>query len=156
VFGDSIRLVTGNTSDPATLRLAGLLFIAIILCRNGAEVLFRGPLVDFGDPSATASGIRNAIGTFRLAIAADIVMAAADAAPAILLYVIFRPVAQVLALAAMVFRLIQSVMVAMNLLHMQSALILTTGARDPVTEALGVVPPPCRAYPAGGGHGNLA
>ncbi|SIS88931.1 protein of unknown function [Roseivivax lentus] len=63
-----------------------------------------------------------------MAIAADIVMAAADAALAILLYVIFRPVAPVLALAAMVFRLIQSVMIAMNLMHMQSALLLITGA----------------------------
>ena len=55
-------------------------------------------------------------------------MAAADAALAILLYLVFRPVAPVLALAAMVFRLIQSVMIAMNLMHMQSALLLITGA----------------------------
>jgi len=55
-------------------------------------------------------------------------MAAADAALAILLYVIFCPVAPVLALAAMVFRLIQSVMIALNLMHMQSALLLITGA----------------------------
>jgi hypothetical protein len=55
-------------------------------------------------------------------------MAAADAALAILLYLVFRPVAPVLALAAMVFRLIQSVMIAMNLMQMQSALLLVTGA----------------------------
>jgi hypothetical protein len=116
-----------SRSPAAALRLAGLLYLVIIVCGLGAEMLFRGPLVDFGAPSATASAIRNAVGTFRLAIAADILMAAADAALAILLYIIFRPVAPVLALAAMVFRLIQSVMIAMNLMHMQSALLLITG-----------------------------
>lgn len=122
------------TYSPATLRLAGLLYLAIIVCGISAEVLFRGPLVDFDDPSATVSAIKNAIGTFRLAIAADIVMATADAALAILLYVIFRSVAPVLALAAMVFRLIQSVIIAMNLMHMQSALLLITGAPELATE----------------------
>ncbi len=122
------------TYSPATLRLAGLLYLAIIVCGISAEVLFRGPLVDFDDPSATVSAINNATGTFRLAIAADIVMATADAALAILLYVIFRSVAPVLALAAMVFRLIQSVIIAMNLMHMQSALLLITGAPDLATE----------------------
>jgi len=120
--------MTYSNQSPATLRFAGLLYLAIIICGISAEVLFRGPLVDFGDPAGTASAIRNAVGTFRLAIAADIVMAAADAALAILLFIIFRPVAPVLALAAMVFRLIQSVMIAMNLMHMQSALLLITGA----------------------------
>jgi hypothetical protein len=120
--------MTHSAQSPAFLRLAGLLYLVIIVCGISAEVLFRGPLVDFADPAATASAIRNATGTFRLGIAADIVMAAADAALAILLYVIFRPVAPVLALVAMVFRLIQSVMIAMNLMHMQSALLLITGA----------------------------
>ena len=120
--------MTYSTPSPATLRLAGLLYLVIIACGISAEILLRGPLVEFGDPAATASAIRNAVGPFRQAIAADIVMAAADAALAILLYVIFCPVAPVLALAAMVFRLIQSVMIALNLMHMQSALLLITGA----------------------------
>ena len=120
--------MTYQTTSTSTLRLAGVLYLIIILCGLSAELLFRGPLVDFGDATATAEAIRGAVGTFRLAIAADIVMAAADAALAILLYIIFRPVAPVLALAAMVFRLIQSVMIAMNLMQMQSALLLVTGA----------------------------
>ncbi len=131
--------MTHTSQSPATLRLAGLLYLTIIICGISAEVLFRGPLVDFADATATARAIGDATGAFRLAIAADIVMAAADAALAILLYIIFRPVAPVLALAAMVFRLIQSVMIAMNLMHMQSALLLITGAPDlaaPQAEAM--------------------
>lgn len=133
--------MTYSARTPATLRLAGLLYLVIIACGISAEILLCGPLVEFGDPTATASAIRNTVGTFRLAIAADIVMAAADAALAILLYVIFRPVAPILALAAMVFRLIQSAMIAMNLMHMQSALLLITGASGlatPEADALAV------------------
>ena len=120
--------MTYQIPSTAILRLAGLLYLTIIICGLSAEVFLRGPLVDFGNHAATAGAIREATGQFRLAIAGDIVMAAADAALAILLYLIFRPVAAVLALAAMVFRLIQSVMIAMNLMHMQSALLLITGA----------------------------
>jgi hypothetical protein len=120
--------MTDQTPSTAILRLAGLLYLTIIVCGLGAELLFRGTLVDFSNAAATAGAIREAVGKFRLAIAADIVMAAADAALAILLYLVFRPVAPVLALAAMVFRLVQSVMIAMNLMHMQSALLLITGA----------------------------
>lgn len=125
--------MTHSTQSPAMLRLAGLLYLVIIVCGISAEVLFRGPLVDFGDAAATANAIRDAVGTFRLAVAADIVMAVSDAALAIMLFIIFRPVAPMLALAAMVFRLIQSVMIAMNLMHLQSALLLITGVPDVLT-----------------------
>jgi hypothetical protein len=54
-------------------------------------------------------------------------MALADAALAILRYVIFRPVAPAMALAAMIFRLIQSVLIAGNLMNMQAAWLLLTG-----------------------------
>ncbi len=116
--------------EPSTLRLAGLLYLAIIVCGISAEVLLRGPLVDFGSAPATADAIRGASGSFRLAIAADIVMAAADAALAILLYIIFRPAAPILALGAMVFRLIQSVIIAANLLNLQAAWLLISGGAD--------------------------
>lgn len=117
-------------SAPSTARLAGILYLVIIVFGISAEVLFRGPLVDFGSAASTAAAIRDATGSFQLAIAADIVMAAADAALAILLYVIFRPVAPVLALAAMVFRLVQSVMIAANLMNMQAAWLLISGGQD--------------------------
>lgn len=120
--------MTYQFPSTSTLRLTGVLYLIIILCGLSAELLFRGPLVDFSDAAATGGAIRDAVGQFRLAIAADIIMASADAALAILLYIVFRPVAPVLALATMVFRLIQSVMIAMNLMQMQSALLLVTGA----------------------------
>jgi hypothetical protein len=56
-------IMTHSAQTPAFLRLAGLLYLVIIVCGISAEVLFRGPLVDFADPAATASAIRNATGS---------------------------------------------------------------------------------------------
>jgi hypothetical protein len=117
-------------ADFKTARLAGLLYLIIIVCGIFSEVALRGPLVDFADAGSTATAILGALDAYRLSIAADIVMAIADAGLAILLFVLFRPVAPGLALAAMVFRLIQSVMIGVNLMNMQAALLLIAGGQD--------------------------
>ena len=117
-------------SDVTTLRLAGLLYLVIIVFGISAEVLLRGPLIDYDSAAATAEAIRASAGTFKLAIAADVLMAVADAALAVLLFVIFRPYAPVLALTAMVFRLVQSVLIAGNLMNMQAAWLLLSGGQD--------------------------
>ena len=109
-------------------RLAGLLYLVVIVTGLGAELALRGPLIDLGDAEATAAHIRAAPGTFRLALAADLAMALCDAGLAILLYLIFRAVAPGLALAAMVFRLIQTVLVAANLLALVTAWLVLTRA----------------------------
>ena len=111
-------------------RPAGALYFAIILCGISAELLLRGPLVTLGNAAATADAIRANAGAFRAAIAADIVMSLADAGLALLLFWLFRPVSPRLALAALVFRLIQSVMIAMNLMFLQAAWLLLSGAQD--------------------------
>jgi len=75
------------------IRLAGLLYLIIIVAGLGAELGLRGPLIDFADAVGTATAILSAPGQFRLAIAADLIMALCDAALAILFYLIFRSVA---------------------------------------------------------------
>ncbi len=117
-------------TDLTMARFAGLLYLVIIVCGMCAEIALRGPLVDFANAGGTAAAILGAVDAYRMAIAADIVMAAADAGLAILLFLLFRPVAPGLALAAMIFRLIQSVMIGFNLMNMQSALLLLAGAQD--------------------------
>lgn len=110
------------------IRLAGLFYLIIILAGLGAELGLRGPLIDLSNAEGTATAILAAPGRFRLAIAADLVMALCDAGLAILLYLIFRSVAPGLALSAMVFRLIQTVLIAANLLAMQAAWLLISGS----------------------------
>tara|TARA_R110000744_G_scaffold380525_1_gene501765 strand:+ start:40699 stop:41388 length:690 start_codon:yes stop_codon:yes gene_type:complete len=109
-------------------RLAGLLYLVIIIAGLGAELGLRGPLIDLADAGGTAAAILAAPGQFRLAIAADIVMALSDAALAILLYLVFRAVAPGLALSAMVFRLIQTVLIAANLMALQAAWLILSAS----------------------------
>lgn len=115
-------------------RFAGLLYLVIIVTGLGAEFGLRGPLLDFSDADATATAILAAPGQFRLAIAADLVMTLSDAGLAILLFLIFRAVAPGSALAALVFRLLQAVLIATSLLALQAAWLLLTRA-DGLTDA---------------------
>lgn len=110
------------------MRLAGLLYLVIIIAGLGAELGLRGPLIDLGDADATAAAILGAPGRFRLAIAADLLMALCDAGLAILFYLMFRAIAPGLALTAMVFRLIQTVLIAANLMAVQAAWLLIAQA----------------------------
>lgn len=115
-------------------RLAGLLYLVIIIAGLSAELGLRGPLIDFGDADATGAAILAAPGRFRLAIAADLVMALSDAGLAILLYLVFRTMAPGLALSAMVFRLIQTVLIAASLMALLTAWLLLTRA-DQLSDA---------------------
>jgi hypothetical protein len=118
------------------MRFAGLLYLAIIVAGLSAELLLRGPLIHLDDASATAAAILSATGQFRLAIAADLVMAVCDAGLAIMLFLIFRSSAPRLALAAMVFRLIQTVLIAANLMSLQMAwLLLSRDVGQPIDQA---------------------
>lgn len=115
-------------------RLAGLLYLVIIVTGLGAELGLRGPLIDLADANGTAAAILGAPGRFRLAIAADLVMALSDAGLAILLYLIFRTMAPGLALSAMVFRLIQTVLIAVSLMALVTAWLVLTRA-DRIADA---------------------
>ncbi|MGS4947471.1 DUF4386 domain-containing protein [Meridianimarinicoccus sp. RP-17] len=120
-------------------RLSGLLYLVIIVTGLGAELGLRGPLIDLSDADATAAAILAAPGRFRLAIAADLVMALSDAGLAILLYLIFRTMAPGLALSAMVFRLVQAVLIAASLMALLTAWLVLTraeGLADAPTLAL--------------------
>ena len=126
--------LTLTTDFARKARLAGLLYLVIIIAGLGAELGLRGPLIDFSNASGTAAEILAAPGRFRLAIAADLVMALSDAGLAILLYLIFRGVAPGLALSAMVFRLIQTVLIAASLMALLTAWLLLMSA-DQLTDA---------------------
>ncbi|MFC6686845.1 DUF4386 domain-containing protein [Jhaorihella thermophila] len=109
-------------------RFAGLLYLVIIVTGLGAELALRAPLIDLGDADATAAAILAAPSQFRFAIAADIVMALSDAGLAILLYLIFRAMAPGLALSAMIFRLIQTVLIGASLMALLTAWLVLNRA----------------------------
>lgn len=108
----------------ATARLAGALYLVIIVCGIFGEAFVRGSLVVADNPAATAHNILAAPSLFRLGFVADTVMALSDVALAVLLYVLFKRVNETLALMAMVFRLLQAAILGTNLLNHYAALLV--------------------------------
>ena len=104
-------------------RFAGVCYLVIILCGVGSEVALRGPLIDFESAEWTAQAISADLMRFRLSIMADVVMALADAALAVMLFFMFQPVSAGLSLGALVFRLLQSGLIAAGLLNLQAAIV---------------------------------
>jgi hypothetical protein len=127
-------------------RLAGLLYLVIILCAGFAQGVVREGLVVAGDAQATADAIRGSMGLWRLGMAADLVAFMSDAGVAVLFYALLRPVGRTLALAAAAFRLLGHPAIASaNLLnHFAVTLLLgetsTAGALTPAQlDALSLV-----------------
>ncbi|MBD3754197.1 MAG: DUF4386 domain-containing protein [Gammaproteobacteria bacterium] len=109
-------------------RVAGFLYLIIIICGIGSEVFIRSNLVVSGDATITAANILASPALFRLGFAADLVMLLCDVAIAVLFYVLFKPVSSTLALMAAMFRLTQAAILGGNLLNYYAAsLILNAG-----------------------------
>ncbi|MCB1422756.1 MAG: DUF4386 domain-containing protein [Nitratireductor sp.] len=114
--------------DPAAMaRLAGVLYLAIIVLGIWSEVFVRATLIDPADPVATAGNILAGQCLFKGSLAADTIMALCDVALAVLLYVLLKPAGAVIALAAMVFRLVQAGLIAVSLLNQYAALAILNG-----------------------------
>ncbi len=131
-----------NAIDPAlaekrTLaRLAGVLYLVIILCGVWSEAAVRSGLMHPGDPATTAAAIRDHDGLLRLSIAADTLMALADVGLAVAFYALLRHVQPVLALAAMAFRLVQSALIGASLILLAATPRLAAAGDDAHAYAL--------------------
>lgn len=100
----------------APARIAGCLYLLIILCGMSAELVFRGPLLAPGTAEGVLDAITAAPQVLRGAIMLDVVMILADVGLAVLLYRLLRHVSETVALTAMVFRLMQAAIIAASLL----------------------------------------
>lgn len=109
-------------------RIAGILYLLIIVCGIFAEVFVRSNLIVSNDAAATAGNILASEGLFRIGFLADSIMFLSDIALAVLFYVLLKPVHRTLALVAMCFRLTQAAVLAFNLLNYSAALLILQGA----------------------------
>jgi hypothetical protein len=110
-------------------RLAGLLYLAIIVLAGFSEGAVRATMIVPGDAAATAANIRASELLFRAGFVADLMAFLSDAAVSVLLYVLLRPVNRTVSLLAAVFRLLaHPAIAAVNLLNHFGALVLATGA----------------------------
>jgi len=117
-----------NISPLTNARIIGSLYFLIIVLGIVSEVVVRGSLIVPGDATATASNILASKGLFRFGFFADSIVFLSDAAVAVLLYVLLRPVDKTVALTAAGFRLTQTAVLAVNLLNQHAALLVLTGA----------------------------
>jgi hypothetical protein len=109
-------------------RAAGVLYLLIIFAAPFAEVFVRGRLVVSGDAAATAANILANERLYRLGGAADLVAFACDAAVAVLLYELLKPVSGSLSLVAAFFRLMHAAIVAVSTIGHFAPLVLLGGA----------------------------
>lgn len=111
-------------SPSATARLAGLSYLGLIAAGITAEFFLRAPLVS-SDSAGTAAALAGNETLWRLSLVADLVMATLDVALALLLFLLFRPVDEPLALAAMILRLLQMAVIVAQLPLLLAALSTT-------------------------------
>jgi len=116
-----------DTSPRMTARIAGVLYLLIIVFGISSEVFVRASLVAAGDAAATINNIMASDSLYRAGFVFDSIMLFSDVAIAVLFYVLLKPVNQTLALASAVFRLIQAAILAANLLNYHAVLLLLNG-----------------------------
>ena len=94
-----------GTSPQTYARVAGLLYLFIIVAAGFGELFVRDRLIRWGDAAATANNILSSEPLFRVGLAGEMLTCVCDVALAMLLYVLLKPVSKNLALLAAFFRL---------------------------------------------------
>jgi len=108
-------------------RIAGFLYLLIIVLGISSEVLIRGHLIVPGDALLTIGNILASDALFKAGFVADSIMLLSDVAIAILFYVLLKSVNNTLALTAAAFRLIQAAIIAVSLLNYYAVQLLLHG-----------------------------
>ena len=124
--------MTARTTETPPLsyaRIAGFLYLLIIVFGIFSEVGIRSTIIVKGDGAATVANILASESLFRTGFAADVIMLLSDVAIAVLFYVLLKPVSKILALTAAAFRLIQAALLGFNLLNYYAPMLLLDGPK---------------------------
>ncbi len=134
--------------DPAQLRLAGLLYLVIIVCGVGGDGLVRSSIIT-ADAAQTTANLVAAELSFRLSIMADVLMVLADVGLGVLLFALLAPLDRTLSMMAMAFRLAQAAVLGANLVHLERAASLATTLQLPAETREALVQSSLEAHAAG-------
>ncbi|MDC6407096.1 MULTISPECIES: DUF4386 domain-containing protein [Maribacter] len=105
------------------IRFTGFLYLLVIICAGFAQGYVRGILIVPENPTETANNIFSNKGLFQLGLTADLIAFLLDAVIAVLLYKIFKPFNNTLAILSSSFRLIAHPAIgSLNLLNHYMAL----------------------------------
>lgn len=105
-------------------RVAGILYLAIILLGTFGELYVRGTLVVSGDTAATSAAIAASPLIWRAGIAGDLLMHVFDVPVIVVLYYLLRPVSRSLALFATLINLVQTAVLVANKMNLLVPLLL--------------------------------
>ena len=109
-------------------RIAGALWLIIIVLAAFAEFFVRGKVVGDGDAATTAANILAHERLYRLGAAAALVYLACDVAVAVIFYELLEPVSRSLSLLASFFRLAMVAVLGANLPNLFAPLVLLKSA----------------------------
>lgn len=116
-----------DASPRTTARIAGVLYLIIIVAALFAQIGVRSAMIVSGNPTATATNILASEGLYRLGVMADLVTVACDVAVAALLYRLLKPVGPALALTAGLLRIVAATVTAAVAMFAFTPLILLKG-----------------------------
>ncbi|HXT15032.1 MAG TPA: DUF4386 domain-containing protein [Gemmatimonadaceae bacterium] len=108
-------------------RIAGTLYVTVIITAGFAEAIARGRLIVRADPAATSANILSHQALYRLGGAADLVNIACDVLLTLILYQLLKPVSKTISQTSAAFELLaDSVLAVATLAHFAALLFLIT------------------------------
>ncbi len=117
-----------ETSPRKYAKIAGLLYIVVIVAGAFAQFFVRSKLIVPGDAAATAGNIMASEWLFRFSIVSDLIAAVCYFLLALALYVLLKPVNKNLALLFVFLVSISTAIFCLNFLNQFAALLLLGGA----------------------------
>lgn len=120
--------LTPKTSPRAYARIAGILYLIIIIAGALGQIFIRGKLIVAGDAVATAGNLMASQSLWRVGIAGDLLMHVFDIPLMLALYLLLKPVNKHLAASAILFNLIQTAVLVVNKLNLLAPLFLLGNA----------------------------
>lgn len=112
-----------NTNNKLA-KTAGFLYLITIISGGFAEAFVRGRLTVYGNAVATAQNILASEQMYRFGFAADLICILCSTFLSIIFYILFKPVNKNLSLLALVFSIIATAVMAVNLLNQLAPLLL--------------------------------
>jgi len=109
-------------------RIAGFLYLLVIIFGAFAEVGVRSSLIVPGDAAATAAKIMASGSLFRIGFMSDLIMMTCYFLLAYALYVLLKPANHNLSLLFVLFTLASVAIMSLNMLNQFAALLLLSGA----------------------------
>ncbi len=114
-------------SNKNLARIAGLLYLIVIATGLFAEIFVRQALRVSNDAMATAHNIQTSEMLFRYGFVADLVNFVAGLPSVIIIYILFKPTNKNVVRLAMMFVVIQTAIIAVNLLFQMTPLLILNG-----------------------------